>query len=180
MIETEQNVTIAAPIADVWAYVRDIAGWASLMPGLQDCSVIDENDSLWTLKVGAGGLVRTVKVRVHVDEWDGPGRVVFTYGLERDPVEGGGTYTAIARGARETEVTLQVRVKGSGPMAPMWEALGKPLLPQFARSFAGQLRDRIEATQPVMISPAASEGAKPRIRWSQCIARWFGRKGETI
>ena len=47
----------------------------------------------WTLKVGVGGLVRTVKVQVHVDQWDGPERVLFSYKLEGDPVQGGGSYT---------------------------------------------------------------------------------------
>ncbi|WP_395397258.1 SRPBCC family protein [Novosphingobium sp. BL-8A] len=145
MIETEQSVAILRPIEKVWRHVRDIEGWASLMPGLQSCEVLDEDRSRWTLKVGAGGLVRTVKVMVEVDEWSGPGLVRFRYRLDGDPVEGGGTYRARALAGGETEVVLHVQVIGSGPMAPMWEALGKPLLPQFARSFAAQLKARIEA-----------------------------------
>jgi hypothetical protein len=46
--------------------------------------------------------------------------------------------------AQETEVTLKVRVQGSGPMAALWEAMSKPLLPQLAKSFAGQLKSEIE------------------------------------
>ena len=74
MIETEQSVEIDAAIGGVWDYVRDIRRWANLMPGLQDCAIIDENDSRWTLKVGVAGLVRTVKVDVHVEQWAGPER----------------------------------------------------------------------------------------------------------
>ena len=33
---------------------------------------------------------------------------------------------------------------GSGPMAPMWEAMGGPVLPKFAMAFAEQLKSRIE------------------------------------
>jgi hypothetical protein len=47
---------------------------------------------------------------------------------------------------------LIVRVEGSGPMAAMWEAISKPLLPQLAKSFAVQLKAEIEKTavaQPV-------------------------------
>jgi carbon monoxide dehydrogenase subunit G len=160
MIETEQTVTIREDIGRVWDFARDIRGWASLMPGMQECEVIDDDNSRWTLKVGVGGLVRTVKVRVQVDEWDGPGRVFFTYKLEGDPVQGGGSYHATASGPGETEVKLHVRVEGGGPMAPMWEAMGKPLLPQLAKGFAGQLRDKIEealaGTAPVAADPARS------------------------
>ena len=78
MIETEQLASINAPIGSVWAYVQDIRRWADLFPGCQECAVQDEHNSRWILKVGAGGLVRTVTVLVHVDEWAGPERVSFS------------------------------------------------------------------------------------------------------
>jgi carbon monoxide dehydrogenase subunit G len=160
MIETEQTIEVDAPIEAVWAYAKDITGWAKLMPGLQDCSVIDDDDSRWTLKVGVGALVRTVKVFVHVDRWSGPTEVDFTYKLEGDPVNGGGVYRARGLGPSLTEITLGVRVNGEGPMAPMWEAMGKPLLPKFARSFAEQFKAEVEqaAQQGSMGSPQPSLG----------------------
>lgn len=145
MIETEQTILVAAPISSAWCYVQDIQNWASLMPGCRDCTVIDANDSRWILKVGAGGLVRTVNVLVHIDQWDGPERVFFSFKLDGDPVEGDGSYSAIRRDPA-TEITLAVRVRGSGAMAPMWEAVSKPLLPMLAKSFAAKLKAAIEKT----------------------------------
>lgn len=144
MIETEQTVVIDAAIGRVWDYAHDIEKWAGLMPGLQSCTIVDADTSRWTLKVGAGGLVRTANVLVHVDQWDGPERVIFTYELEGDPVKGGGSYTASPKTAHQTEVILHVRVEGSGALAPMWEAMGRPLLPKLAKSFAEQLKIEIE------------------------------------
>ena len=144
MIETQQTVLIDTAIESVWDYVQDMRKWANLMPGMQECTVIDATDSRWTLKVGAGGMVRTVHVLVHVDEWDEPERVSFSYKLEGDPVEGGGAYIAARKGAHETEVTMRVRVAGSGSMAPLWEAISRPLLPQLAKSFAKKLKAEIE------------------------------------
>lgn len=152
MIETEQSISIDASIDRVWAYVQDIRRWANLFPGCKECTVINEHDSRWVLKVGAGGLVRTVNVLVHVDQWDGPERVNFSYKLEGDPVEGNGTYVAIRTETHATEVKLKVRVTGTGPMAPMWEAISKPLLPQLAKSFAGKLKLEIEATADISSS----------------------------
>jgi carbon monoxide dehydrogenase subunit G len=160
MIETQQTVTIAAPIDPVWAYAKDVERWAEIMPGYQECAIADEDNSRWVLKVGVGGLVRTVKVQVHVDEWAGPERVRFSFKLEGDPVSGSGSYRAAAIGAEATEVTLHVRVEGGGPMAPMWEAMGGPLLPKFAAGFAGQLKQRIEASIPGG-PPQATAEAKP-------------------
>jgi carbon monoxide dehydrogenase subunit G len=185
MIETEQTVVIDAAIADVWAYASNIERWAGLMPGMRECEVIDANDSRWVLKVGVGGLVRTVKVNVHVDLWDGPGTVLFTYKLEGDPVQGGGVYTARPLGPAQTEVVLKVRVEGGGPMAPMWEAMGKPLLPQLAKGFASQLKAEIEQVAAASAGAAPATAAAPTepgsalLRWLRRLWRaLFGPRGE--
>ena len=86
-----------------------------------------------------------MKVSVSVDQWDGPVRVLFSYKLQGDPVQGGGSYLAVATSSDAIAMTLSLRVEGSGPMAPMWEAMGGPLLPKFARAFAEQLAEGIEA-----------------------------------
>jgi carbon monoxide dehydrogenase subunit G len=161
MIETEQTALVQAGMADVWAYVQDIARWAAIMPGYRECEIVDADTSRWTLKVGVGAMVRTVRVHVHVDQWAGPETVQFSYSLAGDPVQGGGTYRAVAMGAGQTQIALTVRVSGSGPMAPMWEAMGKPLLPQFAKAFAEQLRDEIENA----VGGAAAEPPPPRRSW---------------
>jgi carbon monoxide dehydrogenase subunit G len=164
MIETEQSASVNARLEDVWTYVRDIERWASIMPGYRECEILNADDSRWTLKVGVGGLVRTVRVAVRVEAWNGPGEARFRYKLEGDPVEGAGIYSARSTGADQTEITLKVHVEGSGPMAPMWEAMGKPLLPQFAKSFAEQLKAKIEAHLP---------GQAPPPRWSASMFAWF-------
>ncbi|MFM6932406.1 MAG: CoxG family protein [Novosphingobium sp.] len=173
MIETTQGTVIAAPIGAVWNHVSDISGWAPLMPGMKDVEMIDADHSRWVLKVGVGGLVRTVKVDVTVDRWAGPGEVDFTYALTSDPVKGSGTYRAVAQGAGETAIELHVKVEGSGPMAPMWEAMGRPLLPQLAKAFASALKAQIEAATP----PVAAGVAHPVPMLDRLLAwlrRWLG------
>lgn len=167
MIETEQQIVIAAGLTQVWDFASDMRRWADLMPGMREFAMIDADNSVWTLKVGVGGLVRTVKVHVHVDEWAGPQSVRFSYRLEGDPVQGGGWYRAMASGPAQTEVTLHVEVVGSGPLAPMWEAMGRPLLPQLAKGFAGQLRDAIEASVAGSGACAGDAGAALRPWWKR-------------
>ena len=178
MIDTEQSAQIHAGIDKVWTYVKDISRWAAIMPGYQTCDIVDDNNSNWTLKVGVGGLVRTVKVDVHVEQWNGPEEVRFTYKLKGDPVQGGGTYSANTTGKNQTEITLKVWVEGSGPMAPMWEAMGKPLLPQFARTFADELKNKIEAEYGA--APSKHRGSWLAAALKQLQAFWdslFARKG---
>ena len=173
MIEAENSIAIGAPIAGVWGYVQDINRWANLFPGCRECHVIDEHNSRWVIKVGAGGLVRTVNVLVQVERWDGPGRVDFSYRLEAEPVVGSGSYLATAREPDATEITLKLRVEGSGSMAPMWEAVSRPLLPQLAKSFSGKLKVEIENWMREAVPAVPAPGPTPSLL--VVIGRWLAR-----
>lgn len=173
MIEADKKFSIAAPIDNVWDYVRDIEKWAMLLPGCRECLIIDDHRSQWTIKVGAGGLVKTVKVLVAVHKWDGPGRVDFAYTLESEPVVGGGYYRASQNDNGSTDIELQLRVEGNGPMAPMWEAVCKPLFHPLATAFTDKLKTEIEAHVGLVPSQA---GAKDGLTgWLGAIAGWWRR-----
>lgn len=152
MIEASHAVVIDRSTVQVWDYVQDIRQWASLFPGCKECEVIDDHHSKWVVKVGAGGLVKTINVLVTVTEWRGPDAVEFTYQLESEPVVGSGSYRAIAQSDDSSEIRFHVVVEGSGSMAPMWEAVSKPLLPQMAKTFATKLKAAIE-TQCQQLPP---------------------------
>jgi carbon monoxide dehydrogenase subunit G/ketosteroid isomerase-like protein len=173
MIEAEHSLSINANIEQVWDYVQDIRKWANLFPGCQECEVLDEHNSRWIIKVGAGGLVKTVEVQVNIEKWDGPEKVDFTYKLKSEPVKGHGTYVAVPKGANETEVKLQLHVEGSGPMAPMWEAMCKPLLPQLAGAFGNSLRKEIEN-----IVGVPTEAKQPGLLLR--VGRWFRNVGRAL
>lgn len=161
MIETEQTVLVARDIHSTWNYAKDFERWASIMPGYQSCEIEDEDTSIWVLKIGVAAMVRTVRVKVHVDEWAGPERVDFSFQLEKDPVTGSGSYLAVpAADGSGTMMTLKVQVNGTGPMAPMWEAMGGPVLPKFAKGFAEQLKARIEAESVDEMGEAVSAGTR--------------------
>ena len=160
MIETEQTVLIDVGIDGVWDYAKDMRRWAELdarHAGMRRSSTT--NDSRWTLKVGVGGLVRTVKVLVHVDEWDGPERVDFLLQAGRRPGRrAAAPIRRRASGPARPRSCCRCASQGGGPMAPMWEAMGRPLLPQLAKGFADQLKAAIERE---------AAGAPRRRRWSR-------------
>lgn len=171
MLQATQEFAIAAGLGQVWNYVSDMRRWASIMPGYQDCSVIDSDNSLWFLKIGVGGLHRAVKVRVHVERWGGPHTAEFAFRLEGDPVEGRGRYSAVSNDAGQTWVTLQISVSGSGPMAPMWEAMGAPVLPKFLAVFAKELKERIEAVERPGNHPGPKFDVAPKKSlWQRVLA----------
>lgn len=176
MIETTRSIVIDTGLDRTWDYVQDITRWANLFPGCERCNVINEDDSHWVIKVGAGGLVRTVNVLVHVDRWDGPGRVDFSFRLQAEPVVGSGSYNAVASGEQATEVTFGVRVEGSGPMAPMWEAVSTPLLPQLAKTFGARLKAEMEAGAGVPVHARQGWLAAALDRLRGILRRLFERR----
>ena len=165
MIASEYRFVIATSIDKVWGYVEDIKGWAEIFPGYQDCVLMDDDHSQWTIKVSAAGVTRTDKVQVHVEEWAGPEQVRFRFNVDDLPVDGNGSYIATAKSPNETEVVLKVCIIGSGPMAPMWEAVGTPMLPEFVKGFANKLKNEIEYTAGVGTTSAADTAfALPMIK----------------
>ena len=171
MIDAEHTVTIDAGIDAVWNYVQDISQWALLFPGCKACEVIDDHHSKWLIKVGAGGLIKSVNVLVQIEQWGGPEQVDFTYQLESEPVVGSGRYRAKPLSENTTEISLYVKVEGSGQMAPMWEAMSKPLLPQMAKSFAGKLKAEIEPPTQDLVSGTK----KPSLlaKFVRCLQQWW-------
>ena len=91
MPEVEYTTTMSLPPEAVWAFVSDMNNWAPFLTGYQKHEIVDERDSIWTLKGDVGVLSRVVQLRAHVTEWSGPERVSFTLTGLNETVEGGGT-----------------------------------------------------------------------------------------
>jgi carbon monoxide dehydrogenase subunit G len=168
MIEHHQSLRINAPNARVWDYVSVMANWASNMPGYQSFDIVNDKESLWTLKIGVGALVRTIRVRVVIQQWDEPYHVSFTFRLDNDPVDGDGAYQATIRSGGITDVEISFRVTGRGPMSAAWEAMMRPILPKMAKGFGDTLTASIEqlAAQPTsidVIAPPAQPGPLARV-----------------
>ncbi len=91
MPEVEYTTKVALPREVVWDFVKDMNNWAPYMTGYQRHEIVDDLNSIWTLKGDVGMLARVVRLRAHVTEWNGPTRVSFTLTGLNEPVDGGGT-----------------------------------------------------------------------------------------
>jgi len=90
MPEVEYTTTMALSRTLVWDFVKDMNNWAPMLTGYQTHEILDETDSVWTLKGDVGILSRTVKLRAHVTEWIDRERVEFTLTGLNEKVDGGG------------------------------------------------------------------------------------------
>jgi len=103
MPEVEYSTEMALSPEVIWEFVKDMNNWAPMLTGYQEHEVIDDTDSIWTLKGDVGILSRQVKLKAHVTEWSGPERVTFTLTGLNEKVDGGGTLTMRSEAASETD-----------------------------------------------------------------------------
>jgi carbon monoxide dehydrogenase subunit G len=164
MLSTAEKTQIAVPLSDVWKYVSVPANWAAQFPGYVSFEEINPNEYTWTIKVGLGGLVRTVKIRVHVTEWNEPTHVAFTLEGITEPISGTGSFNASEVAAGSTEIALELSISGSGSMANMMEAMARPVLPKLGQTFCTRLKNAIEEDAGV------AEAKEPRVPWYR---RWW-------
>lgn len=90
MPEVEYATTMSLPRPLIWDFVKDMNNWAPFLTGYQKHEILDETDSVWTLKGDVGILSRVVKLQAHITEWVDQERVAFTLTGLNEKVDGGG------------------------------------------------------------------------------------------
>ena len=90
MPEVEYTTKMALSRGLVWDFVKDMNNWAPMLTGYQKHEIIDDKDSIWTLKGDVGILSRMVRLKFHITEWIDCDRVAFTLEGLNEKVEGGG------------------------------------------------------------------------------------------
>ena len=122
MPEVEYATTMCLPRPLVWEFVKDMNNWARFLTGYQKHEILDETDSVWTLKGDVGILSRVVKLQAHITEWIDQERVAFTLTGLNEKVDGGGVL-----------VMDEVKVDAPPPPKPKRRWFGRRFLDWFFR-----------------------------------------------
>ena len=142
MPEVEYVTTMTLAPERVWEFVRDMNNWAPFLTGYQKHEIESETDSIWTLKGDVGVLSRTVRLKAHVTEWNGPERVSFTLvGLD-EVVEGGGTLTIGKPAAATAGAAIE---KAKPAKASLWRRFVDGFFRMMFRWVNGKAPERLAA-----------------------------------
>ena len=125
MASHEHRIETTLPIATIWEFVREMDHWAPFLTGYQKHEKQSETESVWTLKGDVGMLARTLRFRVQVTEWAGPGRVSFALKGLNEPMSGEGSFrmepaNAASSGASAPENAEPARPRG---LAALWDRI---------------------------------------------------------
>ena len=122
MPEVEYATTMSLSRPLIWDFVKDMNNWAPFLTGYQKHEILDETDSVWTLKGDVGILSRVVKLQAHITEWVDQEKVAFTLTGLNEKVDGGGVL-----------VMTDVVADAPPPPAPKRRWFGRRFLDWFFR-----------------------------------------------
>jgi carbon monoxide dehydrogenase subunit G len=141
-----------APRPQVWDFVRDMNNWAPFTRGYQQHEVLNDRESVWTVKGDLGPISRVTKVHVTITEWIEGDRVAFTVRGLNEPISGGGAIVLSDGSAGDqTEIRGDATIEFGGTIGPVVNHLIVP----FIEDGADELVLRI--VEAVTGAPAARE-----------------------
>ena len=118
MPEVEYVTTVDAPLDRVWDFVQDMNRWGHLLVGFQSVEIIDDRQSIWTLKGDVGILTREVRMQVDITEWLPNERVSFTLTGITERLDGAGTFLMAEAGTAAPASAESAPVPAPVPSAP--------------------------------------------------------------
>jgi len=134
------TTTMAAPRAVVWQFVRDMNNWAPFTRGYQSHEIINDRESIWTVKGDLGPISRVTKFHITITEWVEGERVGFTIQGLNEPITGAGAIQlSDAAGDSQTEIRGEATLNFGGSIGPVVNHLIGP----FIKSGADELVTKI-------------------------------------
>jgi carbon monoxide dehydrogenase subunit G len=176
MPRVDYTATIEVPRATVWDFVKDMNNWAPLAKGYQDHEVVNDKESLWTIKGDIGPISRITKFHVTITEWlEGEGVGFALKGLNESISGEGAIRLNETNGGASTEVRGEALLEFGGSLGPVINQLFIP----WAKQGADELVTKIAVT----LQPDYQRPKRPFfiVAWLQGLVRLFkdlfGRKG---
>ena len=175
MPKVDYTATIEVPRDVVWDFVKDMNNWAPFAKGYQEHEVLNDRESLWTVKGDIGPISRVTKFHVQITEWlEGEGVGFALKGLNESISGEGAIRLAATNSGAATEVRGEALLEFGGSLGPVINQLFVP----WVKLGADELVTKIALTlQPGYQKPKRAFFA---VAWLQSLARLlrnlFGRK----
>ena len=159
----EKSFTVKSARANVWAFLTDPQRVARALPGAAIQEQIDAQTHAGTITVKVGPVATSYKGRMRFERLDQAAGVAEIVASGQDVKGKGGaemrmTSNLIARGPRETEVTVISEVNITGILAQMGRGMIEQVSDQMFQIFTDAARAELETpaveTEPAPKAPA--------------------------
>lgn len=120
MPDVDYTTTIEIARPDVWEFVKDMNNWAPFAEGYQSHEVVNDRESIWTVKGEIGPISRTTKFHVQITEWVEMERVAFELKGLNEPISGGGAIRlSDTEDGGGTEIRGEATLQFGGSLGPI-------------------------------------------------------------
>jgi carbon monoxide dehydrogenase subunit G len=140
----EVTFTVKLPIRSVWSFMIDRKEVGCLFPGCKGVDIINDLDSIWTIKMSLGPFSRTIEMHAHTNEMIEQKRIAWTATHEHLITSGTTTFRKISEG--ETEITYHLEGHVTGHFSFLQDIVVAEKLGEVTRGFMKAIKERLEWT----------------------------------
>jgi carbon monoxide dehydrogenase subunit G len=134
--------TVKLPIKSVWSFMIDRKEVGCLFPGCKGVTILDDLDSLWTIKMSLGPFSRTIEMHAHTTEMIEQQRLAWTATHEHLITSGIVTFRKVSE--VETEITYHLEGHVTGHFTFLQDIVVAEKLGEVTRGFMKAIKERLE------------------------------------
>ncbi len=142
MPSKEVTFTVKLPIEYVWSFMTDRREVGCLFPGCRSVKIINDLDSVWTVKFTLGPFSRTMEMQTHTTEMVDLERLSWVATGEN--VSASGTVGMRRVGEEETEIAYRIEGHVKGHFTFLQDIVIAEQLGEIARAFVKNIKERLE------------------------------------
>jgi carbon monoxide dehydrogenase subunit G len=136
--------TIKLPMRSVWSFMIDRKEVGCLFPGCKGVKILNDLDSIWTIRMSLGPFSRTIEMFAHTTEMDEQRKLAWTATHEHLITSGIVTFRKISE--EETEITYHLEGHVTGHFSFLQDIVVAEKLGEVTRGFMKAIKERLEWT----------------------------------
>jgi carbon monoxide dehydrogenase subunit G len=142
MPKREVVFNIKLPIASVWSFMIDRKEVGCLFPGCKGVEILNDLDSIWSIRMSLGPFSRTIEMHAHTTDMVEHQRLAWTATHEHLITSGIVLFKKISEG--ETEITYHLEGHVTGHFSFLQEMVVAEKLGEVTRGFMKAIKERLE------------------------------------
>ena len=136
--------TVKLPIRSVWSFMIDRKEVGCLFPGCKGVEILNDLDSIWTIKMSLGPFSKIIEMHAHTNEMIEQKRISWTATHEHLITSWITTFRKISED--ETEITYHLEGHVTGHFTFLQDIVVAEKLGEVTRGFMKAIKERLEWT----------------------------------
>src|SRR5574337_1535074 len=142
MPKKEGTFPVKLPLKSVWSFMTDRQEVGCLFPGCKGVKILNDLDSIWTIRFSLGPFTRTIEMEAHTTEMVEHERMAWTAKHEHLLTSGTVMFRKISED--ETEVTYHLEGHVTGHFSFLQDIVVSEKLGEVTRMFMKAIKERLE------------------------------------